>query len=207
MKRNLLTLAAIALIATVGIGAFENTAAAHRDTKEKRQRSKDNVREARGRAALVSPLIALNRSWMDLTFRIGADPETVAKALPIYQETRKALQSQIKAAGKSNDTSATAKEVTKETEKTDAEAVKEKEKATGTSNGKRATRKALRESIKETQAKLAASLKEILTEEQIAKLTELKEERQEKLRTKRRAEARKDTGESRRDRRGSRRRS
>lgn len=165
MKKKWFVLGTIAAITMVGMFVFENTAAAHREIHNKRQYRNDNTRAARGRIATVNPVAALNNSWIDLTFGMEVDAETLAKAHPIYQETRKALQAQIKEARKSDE--------------------------------KRAAVKKLRESIKETNAKFNASLKEILTEEQMTKLTELKE--------KRRTEVRKRANQFRRSQRESRR--
>lgn len=161
MKTKWFVLSTIAAIAMVGIFVFENTAAAHRQTQRKRQHRNDNVRSARGRIAIVSPVSALNNSWIDLTFGVKVEEETLAKARPIYQETRETLQKQIKEARKSEE--------------------------------KRAAVKKMREGIKETQAKFNASLKEVLTEEQMAKLTELTK--------KRRTEVRKRVNQSRRNQR------
>ena len=165
MKKKWFVLSAIATIAMVGMFVFENTAAAHREVHGKRQYRNDNSRAARGRIATVNPVAALNNSWIDLTFGMEVDAETLAKAHPIYQETRKALQTQIKEARESDE--------------------------------KRAAVKKLRESIKETNAKFKASLKEILTEAQMTKLTELTK--------KRRTEARKRVNQLRRNQRESRR--
>ena len=164
MKKKWFVLSAIATIAMVGMFVFENTAAAHREVHNKRQYRNDNARAARGRIATVNPVAALNNSWIDLTFGMEVDTETLAKAHPIYQETRKALQTQIKEARESDE--------------------------------KRAAVKKLRESIKETNAKFKASLKEILTEAQMTKLTELTK--------KRRTEARKRVNQLRRNQRESR---
>ena len=165
MKKKWFVLSAIATIAMVGMFVFENTATAHREVHNKRQYRNDNARAARGRIATVNPVAALNNSWIDLTFGVEIDTETLAKVHPIYQKTREALQTQIKEARESDE--------------------------------KRAAVKKLRESIKETNAKFYASLKEILTEEQMTKLTELKE--------KRRAEARKRANQVRRSQRETRR--
>ena len=165
MKRKWFALSAIATIAMVGMFVFENTAAAHRQVQSKRQHRNDNVRATRGRITTVNPVSALNHSWVDLTFGVKADVETLAKAHPIYQETREALQTQIKEARESDE--------------------------------KRAAMKKLRESIKETQTKFYASLKEILTEAQMTKLTELTK--------KRRTEVRKRVNQFRRNQRASRR--
>ena len=150
MKRKWFVLNTIAVIAMVGMFVFENTAAAHRQGQSKRQHRNDNARVARGRIAMVNPVTALNNSWIDLTFGVQVDEETLAKARPIYQETRDALQKQIKEVRKSDE--------------------------------KRAAVKKMREGIKETNAKFNASLKKILTEEQITKLTELTKKRRTEIR-------------------------
>ena len=150
MKRKWFVLSTIAVIAMVGMFVFENTAAAHRQVQSKRQHRNDNARAARGRIATVNPVTALNNSWIDLTFGVKVDEETLAKARPIYQETREALQKQIKEVRKSDE--------------------------------KRAAVKKMREGIKETNAKFNASLKKILTEEQITKLTELTKKRRTEVR-------------------------
>jgi hypothetical protein len=161
MKKKWFVLSAIAAIAMVGMFVFENTAAAHQQARNKQQ-YRNSVR---GRTARVNPVAALNQSWIDLTFGVKLDTETLAKAHPIYQKTRETLQTQIKEVRKSDE--------------------------------KRGAVKKLRESIKETNAKFNASLKEILTEEQMAKLTELTK--------KRRIEAWKSVNQSRRSQRESRR--
>ena len=165
MKKKWFVLSAIATIAMVGMFVFENTAAAHREVHNKRQYRNDNARAARGRIATVNPVAALNNSWIDLTFGVEVDTETLAKVHPIYQKTRETLQKQIKEARESDE--------------------------------KRAAVKKLRESVKETQTKFYASLKEILTEEQMTKLTELTK--------KRHTEARKRVNQFRRDQRETRR--
>ena len=165
MKRKWFVLSTIATIALVGMFVFENTAAAHREVHSKRESRKDTVRATRGRIAMLNPVATLNQSWIDLTFGVKLDAETVAKVHPIYQETRETLQKQIKEARESDE--------------------------------KRAAMKKLRESIKETQTQFYASLKEVLTEDQMTKLTELTK--------KRRTEVRKRVNQSRRSERAFRR--
>ena len=165
MKKKWFVLSAIAAIAMVGMFVFENTAAAHREVHNKRQHRNDNARAARGRIATVNPIVALNQSWIDLTFGVKLDTETLAKVHPIYQKTREALQTQIKEARESDE--------------------------------KRDAVKKLRERIKETQTQFYASLKKVLTEEQMTKLTELTK--------KRHTEAKKRVNQSRRSQRESRR--
>ena len=158
MKRKWFVLSTIATIALVGMFVFENTAAAHREVHSKRESRKDAVRATRGRIAMLNPVATLNQSWIDLTFGVKLDAETVAKVHPIYQKTRETLQTQMKEARQSDE--------------------------------KREAVKKLRESIKETQTQFYASLKEVLTEDQMTKLTELTK--------KRRTEARKRVNQSRR---------
>ena len=159
MKRKWFALSTIAAIAMVGMFVFEYTAEAHEVSRNR----KENRNTGSGRvAAMVNPMSALNQSWLDLTFGVKADAETLAKVAPIYQETRETLQKQIKEAREATDT-------------------------------KREAAKKISASVKETYAKFNASLKEILSEEQMTKLTELKE--------KRRTEVRKRLNESRRNQR------
>lgn len=155
------TVSTIAAIAMVGMFVFENTAAAHREVHNKRDSRKDNARATRGRIARLNPVATLNQSWIDLTFGVEVDTETLAKVHPIYQKTRETLQTQIKAARESDE--------------------------------KREAVKKLRESLKETQTQFYASLKEVLTEEQMTQLTELTK--------KRRTEARKRVNQSHRNQR------
>ena len=147
MKRKWFVLSAIATIAMVGMFVFENTALAHQLVRNKRQHLNVNP----SRIARVNPLSVLNKSWIDLTFSVKANEEILAKARPIYQETRDALQKQIKEARKTV--------------------------------RPRAAVKKIQGIVKKTDAKFNASLKEVLTEEQMTKLT--------KLTKKRRVEARK----------------
>ena len=61
--------------------------------------------------AMVNPVAALNQSWIDLTFGVKVDAETLAKVHPIYQETREALQEQIKEARKADTKREAAKKI------------------------------------------------------------------------------------------------
>ena len=146
MKKQWFVLSTIAAIAMVGMFVFENTAAAHREAHNKREYRKDTARATRGRIATLNPVATLNQSWIDLTFGVELDTETLAKVHPIYQKTRETLQAQIKEARQSDE--------------------------------KREAVKKLRENIKETQTQFYASLKEVLTEAQMTKLTELTKKRQ-----------------------------
>ena len=92
MKRKWFALTAIATIAMVGMVVFEYTAEAHLQTRNRQEsRNVNRVRIAR----MVNPVSALHQSWIDLTFGVKVDEETLTKALPIYLETRDTLQTQI----------------------------------------------------------------------------------------------------------------
>ena len=157
MKKKWFVCNAIAVIAMVGVFVFQNTATAHEQT---RNRKESRNASRRSIAKRVNPMSALNQSWLDLTFGVKANAETLAKVAPIYQETRETLQKQIKEA----------REV----------------------DTKREAAKKIGAAVKETYTKFNASLKEILTEEQMTKLTELKEKRRtqarERLRESRRSQ-------------------
>ena len=162
MKRKWFALSAIAVIAMVGMFVLENIAAAHQPARNRRESR--NVNRDR-MARTVNPVSALHQSWIALSFGVKVDDETLAKARPIYLETREVLQTQINKARKAD---------------TNRETVRK-----------------IRETVKETNAKLNAGLKEILTEDQMTKLTELTQ--------KRRTETRRRGDQSRRNQRESRR--
>ena len=157
MKKKWFVRNAIVAIAMVGMFVFQNIATAHEQT---RNRKESRNASRRSIAKMVNPMSALNQSWLDLTFGVKADAETLAKVAPIYQETRETLQKQIKEAREADT--------------------------------KREAAKKIGAAVKETYTKFNASLKEILTEEQMTKLTELKEKRRtqarERLRESRRSQ-------------------
>ncbi len=195
MKRQGIVLSAIALIAVAGMFLIENTASAHREGRNDRNRREnrsDNTRIRRARAAqMLNPVTLLNHSWTDLAFGVEVDAETLAKVYPIYQETREALQKQVKmarqpAANKATAEKSAEKATEKPTEKPNmdsAEKVMEKPKADAAekpavkAKGRQAKMQKMREGIKETYTKFHARLKEVLTEEQMTELTALTKKR------------------------------
>lgn len=160
MKRKWFALSTIAIIA---LFVLQHTAVAHQPVRTQRQARNAKAQALRSRIVRpVNPMTALQHSWVDLTFGVNADAATLAKAAPIYQATRDALQKQLKAARQEVQT-----------------------------DDRRATAKKIRDIIAKTRADFNASLKEVLTEEQMTQLTELTQKRSTELARARRVEVQK----------------
>ena len=144
MKQKFLTIGAIAVIAIVGLFVFEHATSAQRPDRNaqgQRGNRQGGDRGGRGMMGMMNYVSLVDNSWIDLTFGVKVDDETLVKARPIYQASR------------------------------DKVAMKMEELR---QPGMRET------ATKEIQAILKevnASLKEVLTEEEMAKLSELTKKR------------------------------
>ena len=144
MKQKMLTIGAIAVIAIVGLFVFEHATSAQRPDRNaqgQRGNRQGGDRGGRGMMGMMNYVSLVDNSWIDLTFGVKVDDETLVKARPIYQASR------------------------------DKVAMKMEELR---QPGMRET------ATNEIQAILKdvnASLKEILTEEEMAKLSELTKKR------------------------------
>ncbi len=95
MKHKFFVLSAIALIAVVGLFVFEHATSAQRPDRnaqpEGGQRGNRPEGERGNRdmmARIGNPTSMVDNSWLDLTFSVKVDDETLVKARPIYQTTR-----------------------------------------------------------------------------------------------------------------------
>ena len=144
MKQKILTISAIAVIAIVGLFVFEHATSAQRPDRNaqgQRGNRQGGDRGGRGMMGMMNYVSLVDNSWIDLTFGVKVDDETLVKARPIYQASR------------------------------DKVAMKMKELR---QPGMRETAtKEIQTILKEVNT----SLKEVLTEEQMAKLTELTKKR------------------------------
>ena len=144
MKQKFLTIGAIAVIAIVGLFVFEHATSAQRPDRNaqgQRGNRQGGDRGGRGMMGMMNYVSLVDNSWIDLTFGVKVDDETLVKARPIYQASRDKVAMKM-------------------------EALRQP--------GMRET------ATKEIQAILKdvnASLKEVLTEEQMAKLSELTKKR------------------------------
>lgn len=151
MKQKFFAIAAIAVLAIVGIFVFEYATLAQRPDRNAQNQQRGNRQggERGGRGmGMTNYASIVDNSWLDLTFAVKVDDETLLKARPIYQVTREKFVKKI-----------------------------EEIRSSGNMQGAQAEMQSF---LATTGSEFQASLKEVLTEEQMAKLNELTKQRQER---------------------------
>ena len=106
MKQKFLTIGAIAVIAIVGLFVFEHATSAQRPDRNaqgQRGNRQGGDRGGRGMAGIMNPASLVDNSWIDLTFTLKVDDETLVKARPVYQTARDKFQAKMKEAQASGD--------------------------------------------------------------------------------------------------------
>ena len=108
MKQKFLTIGAIAVIAIVGLFVFEHATSAQRpDRNAQGQRGNRQGGDRGGRGMMgmmnMNPASLVDGSWIDLTFTLKVDDETLVKARPIYQTARDKFQAKMKEVQASGD--------------------------------------------------------------------------------------------------------
>ena len=149
MKQRFLTIGAIAVIAIVGLFVFEHATSAQRPDRNaqgQRGNRQGGQRGGGGMAGMMNPASLVDNSWIDLTFALKVDDETLIKARPIYQATRDKFEAKMTELRASGDWQAMRSEIQK--------------------------------LVTTVGPEFQASLKEVLTAEQMKKLNELTKKRQ-----------------------------
>ena len=152
MKQKFFAISAIAVLAIVGVFIFEHATSAQRpDRNAQNAQSERGNRQGGergnrgGTPAMMDPMSIVDNSWIDLTFAVKVDDETLVKARPVYQTTRDkfaAKMTELRAAG-----------------------------------NWQAMRSEIQKLVTTVGPEFQAGLKEVLTEEQMAKLNALTKER------------------------------
>ena len=151
MKHKFFALSTIALFTIVGLLIFEHATSAQRPDRNaqpgqgERGQRQGGERANRGMSMMGNPLSLVDNSWLDLTFNVKVDDETLVKARPVYQATREKFQKKWNEIRESGDFRNAREQITTFTATTSTEFQK--------------------------------SLKEILSKEDMAKLTELTKQR------------------------------
>ena len=150
MKQKFFAIGAIAVLAIVGLFVFEHATSAQRPDRnaqgERGNRQAGNRGNRGGGMGMINPVSWINDSWVDLTFTIKVDDESLVKARPVYQAARDKFAAKMKEIQASGD---------------------------------RQTAMTEMQSLAATVGKeFTAGLKEVLTEEQAAKVNELIKKRQ-----------------------------
>ena len=149
MKQRIFTVSAIAVFAIAVLFVFQQATSAQRPDRNaqgERGNRGGGDRGGRGTGNMINPASLVDNSWVDLTFVLKVDDETLVKARPIYQASRDKFEAKMKELRASGDMRAAMTEM---------------------------------QSFAATVGKeFQASLKEVLTEEQMTKLNELTKKRQ-----------------------------
>ena len=106
MKQKFLTIGAIAVIAIVGLFVFEHATSAqrpNRDGQGQRGNRQGGDRGGNRGMGMMNPASLVDNSWIDLTFTLKVDDETLVKARPIYQTTRDKFAAKMKEVQASGD--------------------------------------------------------------------------------------------------------
>ena len=146
MKQKFFAIGAIAVLAIVGVFIFEHATSAQRPDRNAQNQNQRGNRQGgergnRGGMMGMNYVSLVDNSWIDLSFAVKVEDETLVKTRPHYQAARDSVASKMEALRQPGTRETTTKEIQ------------------GILQG------------------LNVSLKEILTEEQMAKLNELTKKR------------------------------
>ncbi len=103
MKQKFFAIGAIAVIAIVGVFVFEHATSAQRPDRNAQGERGNRQGGNRGGMGMMNPATLVDNSWLDLTFAVKVDDETLLKARPIYQATRDKFAAKMKEAQASGD--------------------------------------------------------------------------------------------------------
>lgn len=97
MKRKFFVLSTIALFTIVGLLIFEHATSAQRPDRNAQpgqgERGQRQGGERGNRSmGMWNPTSLVDNSWLDLTFNVKVDDETLVKARPVYQATREKFE-------------------------------------------------------------------------------------------------------------------
>ena len=96
MKQKLFTIGTIAVIAIVGLFVFEHVTSAQRPDRNAPGANQGRSGGGRGGPGMINPVSLVDNSWVDLTFSLKVDDETLVKARPIYQASRDKFEAKMK---------------------------------------------------------------------------------------------------------------
>ena len=116
MKQKFFAIGAIAVLAIVGLFVFEYATLAQRpdrNAQNQRGNRQGGDRGNRGGAGMINPVSWINDSWVDLTFTIKVDDESLVKARPVYQAARDKFATKMKEIQASGDRQAAMTEMRK----------------------------------------------------------------------------------------------
>ncbi len=106
MKRRWFVLTAILAMAAITVFLTNQVTQAQRPDRGGMRGGGGGERRGGGGMRAFNPTSIIDNSWIDLTFSLKVDDETLIKARPVYQKHRDNLQKTLKEARESEDRSA-----------------------------------------------------------------------------------------------------
>ena len=104
MRQKFFAVGAIALMAVVSLFIFEQFTSAQRpDRNAQPGQQRGGNRGGMDMMRMFNPMSIAENSWLDLTFKVKVDDETLVKARPIYTATREKFETKMKEISQSND--------------------------------------------------------------------------------------------------------
>ena len=103
MKQKFFVMGAIAVIAIAGFFVFEQATSAQRPDRNAQGGNQGRQGGNRGGAGMMNPASLVDDSWVDLTFVLKVDDDTLVKARPIYQASRDKFEAKMKELRASDD--------------------------------------------------------------------------------------------------------
>lgn len=113
MKQKFFAVATIALMAVVSLFIFEHVTSAQRPDRNAQpgQQQRGGNRGGMDMTRMFNPTAIAENSWLDLTFKVKVDDETLVKARPIYAATREKFEKKMAEVRESQDMRAAMQEM------------------------------------------------------------------------------------------------
>ena len=98
MRQKFFAIGTIALMAVVSLFIFEHVTNAQRPDRNTQpgQQQRGGNRGGMDMMRMFNPVSIAENSWLDLTFKVKVDDETLIKARPIYAATREKFETKMK---------------------------------------------------------------------------------------------------------------
>ena len=114
MKQKFFAIGAVVVLAIVGVFIFQYATLAQRPDRNAQQNQRGNrqggERGNRGGMGMMNFVSVVENSWIDLTFGVKVDDETLVKARPVYQETHEKIAAKMKEIREADDMRSAARE-------------------------------------------------------------------------------------------------
>lgn len=118
MRKKFFVISAIALMTIAGLFVFDHVTSAQRpDRGAQPGQGQGGGRQGGGNRGgmdmmrMMNPMSIVENSWLDLTFKVKVDDETLVKARPVYTTTREKFETKMTKVRESNDMRAAMQEM------------------------------------------------------------------------------------------------